>query len=47
MRYIVMTVINLKHRIRRKISQLGEYCNEHPGDDITYNIYVFLVALFF
>ena len=42
-----MTVINLKHRIRRKIGQLGEYCNAHPSDEITYNIYVFLVALFF
>lgn len=37
----------LLHKIRMKISLLGNYCNNNPGDQYAYNCYRFLASIFF
>lgn len=34
-------------RIREKIGELGNYCNNNPGDKYAYNWYLFLCGIFF
>ncbi len=40
-------MFNIKHYIRDKIADLGEFCNEHPYSKSAYNTYLFLCWLCF
>jgi hypothetical protein len=36
-----------KERVRDMARKLGEYCNEHPSDNVAYNVYLLVCGIVF
>ena len=36
-----------KERVRDMARKLGEYCNEHPSDNVAYNVYLLVRGIVF
>ena len=39
--------LKIKFKLYDLCSRLGEYCNNHPGDDLAYDFYLFFASIVF
>lgn len=37
----------MKRYLRYKVSELGEYCNNHPYDKVAYGLYLIMIDILY